>query len=884
MVPVASRFCKLPPRGYLVSPANRAPLRKGCRGLLPAQNGQRVCYKSYMLLRCAPLLCALGAPLLAQQAPAPDSKTATSSIADKVATMQHQPGLLPLDWDARAGKLFLEVALAGPRRTESEDFLWVHSLPSGVGQNDLGLDRGQIGESRIVRFERTGPRVLLVEHNLQFRTAMTDPAVRAAVEQSFPSTVLAGFKVEAESLDGTVLLDVTDFAVRDVHDVAGSLAKANQGTFKLDASRSAIALENTKAFPKNTELEAMLTLTSEGGDPRLLRDVAPDPHAVTVREHQSFLQLPGPGFASRAFSPRAGYFPEEYREMNAPLGQSTVQQFILRHRLIKKDASCKTACVAVAPIRYYVDRGAPEPIRPALVEGARWWDTAFQAAGWAPGTFLVEPLPAGADPLDIRYNMIEWVHRYNRGWSYGSAVADPRTGEILKGNVTLGSLRGRQDYLIAEALLAPYKDGKVPSPQDDRALQMVLQRIRQLAAHETGHTLGLAHNFAASAFPHRDPDLTISVMDYPHPFITLDRDGVPDLSHAYPVGIGLWDKVAIDYGYREFDRNGVPAEDPAALNGILTQAESTGLVYITDEDARPFGSAHPHAHLWDNGPDAAAELDRILLVRSAALSRFGVNAIRNGTEVAQLEDTLVPLYLLHRYQTEAAIKEIGGLDYHYQVRGDGQAGPSIVAPADQQHALHSVLKTLSPETLTLPEPLLQQLPPRPPSLPRSVESLPTHTGLVFDPVASAEAAADLTLAVLLDPSRASRLVEYNMRDSRQPSLQVVEEALSTAVAARPEPGHALSSEVERAVECRTVEALLSLAMNQAASAQARAITRAHLETYLKRASPADPDEAAHLAALQARIDSWEHAPERFTLGKPIEVPPGMPIGDDSDIF
>ncbi len=831
------------------------------------------------------LLCAMHLTLHAQQVAAPENKAVP--LADRIAHMDHHAGLLPLDWDARAGKLYMEVPL-GAHSTQSQEFLWVHSLPSGVGQNDLGLDRGQIGGSRIVRFERTGPRVLLVEHNLAFRTASTEPAERAAVEQSFPSTVLAGFKVEAEAPDGTVLLDVTDFTVRDVHDVAGTLAKGNQGTYKLDSSRSTVFLESTKAFPKNTELDAMLTLTAEGGNPRLLRDVAPDPHAITVREHQSFLELPPPGFTPRAFSPRAGYFPEGYREMNTPLGESTVQQFILRHRLLKKDPSCTSACVAVSPIRYFVDRGAPEPVRTALVEGARWWDTAFQAAGWAPGTFLVEPLPAGADPLDVRYNMIQWVHRYNRGWSYGSALADPRTGEILKGNVTLGSLRGRQDYLIAEALLAPYRDGQVPAPQNDRALQMVLQRIRQLAAHETGHTLGLAHNFAASAFPHNSPDQTISVMDYPHPWITLGRDNIPDLSHAYPVGIGLWDKVTINYGYREFDQDGHPVENAAALNNILLQAEHSGLVYITDEDARPFGGAHPHAHLWDNGTDPATELDRILAIRSAALSRFGADSIRNGTSVAQLEDTLVPLYLLHRYQTEAAIKEIGGLDYHYQVRSDGQAGPSIVPPEVQQHALDSVLKTLSAQTLALPEPLLQQLPPRPPGLPRSAESFPTHTALTFDPIASAEAAADLTLAVLLDPARASRLVEYHARDSRMPSLLSVEEALSTAVAARPPAAAPFAAEVQRAVETRTVEALLSLSMNESASAQARAVTRAHLEALLQhtiQAAPTtDADEAAHRSALVARIMEWQRTPDKFVPAKPIEAPPGMPIGDDQDML
>ncbi len=822
----------------------------------------------------------------AQQSSAPERESATQAPLDeKISTMRHQPGLLPLDWDAKAGKLYMEVPLDASR-TASADYIWVHSLPGGVGQNDLGLDRGQIGQSRIVRFERTGPKVLLVEHNLQFRTASTDPAQRAAVEQSFPSTVLAGFKIEAEAPDGRILIDVTDLAIRDIHDVIASLARANQGTYKLDAARSVVFLDNTKAFPRNTELEAMLTLTSEGGNPRLLRDVAPDPHAVTVREHQSFLALPPPGFTPRAFSPRAGYFPESYREMNTPLGETTVQQFILRHRLLKRDPSCTTACVAIEPIRYFVDRGAPEPIRSALIEGARWWDTAFQAAGWAPGTFLVQALPAGADALDVRYNMIQWVHRYNRGWSYGSAIADPRTGEILKGNVTLGSLRGRQDYLIAEALLAPYKNGVLPDGEHDQALQMVLQRIRQLAAHETGHTLGLAHNFAASAFPHADPDLTISVMDYPHPRITLDRNGVPDLIHAYPVGIGLWDKVAIDYGYREFDRASAPVEDHAALNRILTEAEHSGLVYITDEDARPFGSAHPHAHLWDNGTDPATELDRILAIRAAALARFGSDNIRVGTPVAQLEDTLVPLYLLHRYQTEAAIKQIAGLDYHYQVRGDGQSGTSVVPPEDQQHALRSVLKTLSPETLTLPDELLVILPPRPPGLPRSAESFPSETGLTFDPIASAEAAADLTLAVLLDPARASRLVQYHARNSACPSLASVEDALLSAVSSRSSGGARLSLQVSRAVQFRTVEAMLVLAMDQTASTEARAITRARLEAMAQQITAAtspDADETAHIAAIVARIAEWQHSPEKFIPSKPVEAPPGMPIGDDEGV-
>jgi hypothetical protein len=487
--------------------------------------------------------------------------------------------------------------------------------------------------------------------------------------------------------------------------------------------------------------------------------------------------------------------------------------------------------------------------------------------------------------MDIRYNIIQWVHRYTRGWSYGSAVVDPRTGEIIKGNVTLGSLRSRQDYLIAEALLSPYENGKPLPPASDPMLAMVLARTRQLAAHETGHTLGLAHNFAASSFPHT-PEESVSVMDYPHPYITLSKESIPTLAESYGVNIGIWDKVAIDYGYREFDTAGKPKEDPIALNAILEASEKTGLLYITDEDARPLSGAHPHAHLWDNGTDPATELDRILTIRTAALVRFNENAITTGTPMAQLEDTLVPLYLLHRYQTEATIKEIGGLDYRYNLRGDGQPNPEIVPAAEQKKALTAVLKTLSPETLTLPEPLLKILPPRPPGLPRTRESFPSETGLTFDPIATAESAADLTLNILLDPARASRLVQYHMRLADAPSLRGVLEAISKTTADRPEGGHTMSSEVERAVEFRALEAMLSLAVNPQASTQARAIARSHLNDLLKQWTTAAPltdtAEAIHRAALIDRINDFNRDPARFIPAKPIEAPPGMPIGNADD--
>jgi Met-zincin/Domain of unknown function (DUF5117) len=815
-----------------------------------------------------PLL--LAAAITQAQAP----QTQPPTISAKTLGMRHMDGFLPVDWDLTTGKLYLEIPHL------DADLLYTNSLPYGTGSNDLGLDRGQVSGGRIIRFERSGPKVLLVQPNEAFRSSSDDFAEQLAVTQSFPESILWGFTIAAADPSGAVLVDATDFFLHDAHGVTETLAQLNQGTYKVDPTRSTIALDDTKAFPKNTEVEAILTFTTDAAPHgKFVRDVTPDPHAMTLRERHSFIELPPPGFTPRAFNPRAGYFPATYRDYTTPLGDTLDKRFILRHRLIKKNPNCVTACQAVTPIQYYVDRGAPEPIRTALLEGARWWDQAFQAAGWAPNTFRVDILPADADPMDVRYNIIQWVHRYTRGWSYGEAVADPRTGEIIKGNVTLGSLRGRQDFLIAEGLLAPYKAGESPNPADSPMLQMVLARIRQLAAHETGHTLGLAHNFAASSISQSD-----SVMDYPHPYVTLDKDGHPDLSHAYAVNIGAWDKVSIDYGYREFDKNKQPTEDPAVLTKILTEADKAGQLFITDEDARPFGSAHSHAHLWDNGADPAAELQRVLTIRAAALKDFGPDVIKPGTPMSQLEDALVPIYLFHRYQTEATIKEIGGLDYHYNERGDDQPNPEIVSPADQKKALEAVLQTLTPETLTLPESLLKILPPTPPGYPRTGESFPSETGLTFDPIAAAESAADLTLQVLLDPARASRLVQYHMRVPGSPSLRSVVEAVSTTVAERPEAGHSMSSEVERAVEFRALEAMLALSVNPEASTQARAIVRSHINGLLKQWTSAPPlqdtAEAIHRTALIDRIQDFNRDPEKFVPSKPVEAPPGMPIGDD----
>ena len=635
--------------------------------------------------------------------PAAETKP-VSTIHDFTIGMKAMDGLFPMFWDAKSGHLYLQIGKF------DQDFLFLTSLPFGLGSNDVGLDRGKLGEGNIVHFSRIGPKVLLIEPNLIYRSSSPNPAERMAVTQSFAESVIAGFKVEAEE-SGAVLIDVTEFPASDQFGVVRELAKSKQGAYRVDKDRSAIALDDTRNFPRNTEIEAMLTfVTDKPTEKSLVETVAPDAAAVTLREHYSFVQLPEAGYQPRVFDPRSGYFPMEYRDYSAPLGSPLDLRFIPRHRLQKKDPSARVS-EPIKPLVYYVDRGAPEPIRSALVEGASWWEQAFEAAGFK-NAFRVEVLPEGADPMDVRFNVIQWVHRSTRGWSYGRPVIDPRTGEIIKGQVTLGSLRARQDYLIAEALLSPYKKG---APVTTQLQEMVLARIRQLAAHEVGHTLGLAHNFVASAIA---PGT--SVMDYPHPWITLDAAGHPDLSHAYATGIGTWDKVAIQYGYSQFAPG---TDEPAALDAILSKAQAGGLYFITDEDSRPPGGAHPYSHLWDNGPDPAVELDRMLRVRAAALSQFGEDAIPMGRPMAEIEDTLVPLYLLHRYQTEAAAKEVGGLNYRYALRGDSQMVAEIVSPANQKEALNALLKTVSPRNVDAARFAAEDLAATP-------ARIPAHTGIV----------------------------------------------------------------------------------------------------------------------------------------------------------
>lgn len=783
------------------------------------------------------------------------------SIGDKTNGMEKHAGFFTYYWDSVNGRIWLEID------RWDQEFLFVDSLPAGIGSNDIGLDRGQMGESRVVRFYRSGPRVLLIQSNYGYRALSADPAERATVEQSFAQSVLWGFTVEAE--DGSrALVDATEFFLQDAHHVIDVLKNTKQGNYRLEPSRGAIYLPRTKAFPQNTEVESLLTFVTADAPGDFAQSVAPNPQSISVREHYSFVQLPDGGYKPREFDPRAGFFEVSFMDFASPVGDPVRKRWIVRHRLQKKDPSAAISD-PVEPIIYYVDPGAPEPIRTALIEGAQWWNQAFEAAGYR-NAFQVKVLPPDADPMDVRYNTIQWVHRSTRGWSYGNTVVDPRTGEIIKGHVTLGSLRVRQDYLIAEGLLAPYEAGK-PVPPD--MLNMALARIRQLAAHEVGHTIGLSHNYIAST------EGRASVMDYPQPLVQIRPDGSFDLSQAYATGIGAWDKVTIAYGYQDFPAG---TETAAKLNGIIQDARTRGLIYLTDQDARPPGSAHPKTHLWDNGTDAVDELAHVLEVRRLALSRFSERNIREGAPMATLEEALVPIYFYHRYQIEAAAKVLGGVDYTYALRGDGQIPLQIVAPEEQRRALEALLKTLGPDVLALQESLLRLIPPHPAGYDRTREVFPLYTGMTFDPLAAAETAADMTVQMMLNRERAARLVEYHARDQRNPGFDEVASHLIAATWKAPH-GDGYNAEIRRTVDTVTLSRLMGLAADPAASNSVRALATAQIESLrgwlaARQAAVSDPLQKAHYLYALAQIKLFQDDPKKVSITPPAAAPAGPPIG------
>lgn len=780
--------------------------------------------------------------------------------AQSVENKKKFTGFFDFYYEPSSDKILLEVDKI------DYEFLYVPSLSSGIGSNDIGLDRGQLGRERIVKFIKRGNKLLLIEPNSYYRSSSNNQNEIRSIEQAFAKSILYGFEIKDHQND-IFTIDFTPFLLEDRHGVVERLRRTGQGNYSVNKSSSAIELSNTKGFPNNIEFESLLTFSGKS-DGKLIQSVAPDSNNVTVIQHHSFVKLPDDNYKPRSFDPRSGAISVSYMDYSSPIDQKILKKNIIRHRLEKKFPENEKS-EAIRPIVYYLDPGTPEPIRSALIEGAMWWNEAFESIGFI-DAFQVKILPENADPMDCRYNVIQWVHRSTRGWSYGSNVSDPRTGEIIKGHVSLGSLRVRQDYLIAQSLIQnPYL-----LENKKKVLEMSLARIRQLSAHEVGHTLGFAHNFSSSTKQRS------SVMDYPHPLIKIKDDKI-NLDSAYAVGIGDWDKISVAYSYSEFKEN---QNEKNELNKILDKSYDDGYRFITDYDARSVGGAHVNAHLWDNSEDVTSGLYEIIKIRQKAIINFSENNISVGSTYSELEDAFVPIYFLHRYQTEAAVKLIGGLDYNYSLVGDGQLVVKTLDHETQLNALKSVLSTLEENFLTIPTEKLKLFPPRAYGFPRTRESFNSQMGVAFDPISAASTSSDMTLSLLLNHERLNRV---NLQSSMKTGISVnkIFESLFKMLNDNLRLGEKNYAAIVKDV---VAENILKHFMNISVNGKFVSNVQANADYYLNEfyfnlqgkinKRNLKSRDKYYINYLLKIIKDFKKSPEKFQLKNAPKIPDGSPIG------
>ena len=775
-------------------------------------------------------------------------------------------GFFDFSYDESKDKIFLEVDKL------DYEFLYIGSLASGIGSNDIGLDRGQLGLEKLVKFVKKGNKILLVEPNLYYRAQTENISEKKSVEQAFAKSVIFGFEI-VETNDEHYLIDFTPFLLYDRHGVAKRLRDLKQGSYKVDKSKSAIEIFNTKAFPENIEFEALLTFSGEAKG-SMIRSVAPDPDNVSVVQHHSFIKLPDNNYQPRKFDPRSGAISISFMDYSTPIDKPITKKFVIRHRLEKKNPELEIS-EAVEPIIYYLDPGTPEPVKSALLDGGKWWNQAYESIGFK-DAFQVKMLPEGAHPLDCRYNVIQWVHRSTRGWSYGASVVDPRTGEIIKGHVSLGSLRIRQDYMIAQALT---NEPFASKNNNNKMMELAIARIRQLSAHEIGHTIGFAHNFAAST------NDRASVMDYPHPLVNLIDDEIV-FDDAYDTGIGDWDKVTVAYSYSDFrsDQN-----EDFELNKILENSTSDGLRFISDYDARSIDGSHAYAHLWDNGETAYSGLDKVIDIRKKAIENFSEYNVPEGTPNSVLEDVFVPLYFFHRYQTEATVKLIGGMDYNYSLAGDNQQDYYYIEKVNQIQALNSLMKTLHPDFLAIPKGKLQLFPPRAFGYPRTRESFKSNLGVAFDPFSVAETSADMTLSLILRPKRLNRLILQHSLDNSNLSLDelydlILKKTIFFKSSNITELEDSYLEEIQHIVNTTFLKNVFNVINSSSSYSQVKSISNElvrKISSELSSKRRKDYKLSKYYSHYLEMISNFHKDPKEYEIIDSLKIPDGSPIGTDN---
>ncbi|MFC2953165.1 zinc-dependent metalloprotease [Marinicaulis aureus] len=798
-----------------------------------------------------------------QAASAPENVWVDDSVKD----FTRKDGFLTLFADEKGGKVF---AVFPPADADGVSLRAIHAagLTSGLGSNPVGLDRGLFDGGSLIAFRRIGDKLIAEQENWTYRATTDNPLEQKAVRESFARSFLWSGEVSATGPNGESLVDISSFLTQDSLGVVAALKDHPKGgSFSVAADRTFPDAANAMAFPDNVEFDAYVTLVSDKPGEEV-RATAADGRAITMVQHHSLVRLPDDGYAPRAFDVRSGAIDVPFYDFSAPLEAQIQQSVARRFRLEKQDPNAASS-PAKEPIVFYVDAGAPPQIRDALIEGASWWAQAFEAAGFE-DAYRVEPLPEGAHPRDIRYNIISWTHRQTRGWSYGGGVSDPRTGEMIKGSVILGSQRVRQDRMIFEGLAGAQNSGKGGA---DDPVEIALSRIRQLAAHEVGHALGFAHNFAASTNDRG------SVMDYPAPLVTVGADGALDFSEAYDTDIGEWDKVAATWLYAEFAPG---ADEAAALNKILADGYASGLRFVADSEGRSVGTGNPYGSVWDNGGDPVQSLRHVMAVRAVALSNFGEQAIAQGAPMAKLREVIVPIYLYHRYQTAAAAKLVGGYNFTYKTKGDSLAKGSVVADDKQRDALSALMETLDPSALVLPDSILDQMTPPMGAFngDNGGEVFETDTHPMFDLMSAADAAASITLDALLHPARAARLEEQHRRNASALGFGDVLNAIDAQVFAATEAGEQAIANV---MQDRFVSTLIELSLDENAAASVRAQAEAKLRAIANRLGPSlfnSTNAREHNNWLRDRIETHLDRPATAVAASSpdAEIPPGSPIG------